>query len=69
MSFVLTGVVLSTASVGAQSGVTGQLAELVALKDKVGNADTRVRVDALHRVGSVALVSGDSEVKVTALDC
>lgn len=61
------GVVLSTASMGAQSAVTGQLADLIALKDKVGNADTRVRVDALHRVWSVALASGDSEVKVTAI--
>jgi hypothetical protein len=67
MADVLTGVMLSTAPVGAQSGVTGQLAELVALKEKVGNADTRVRVDALHRVWSVALSSGDSEVKVTAI--
>ena len=64
---LLIGVVLSTAPVGAQSAVAGQLAELVALKDKVGNADTRVRVDALHRVWSVALASGDSEVKVTAI--
>jgi hypothetical protein len=64
---VLTGVMLSTAPIGAQSGVTGQLAGLVALKDKVGSADTRVRVDALHRVWSVALASGDSEVKVTAI--
>ncbi len=67
MAGVLTGVMLSIAPMGAQSGVTGQLAELVALKDKVGNADTRVRVDALHRVWSVALASGDSEVKVTAI--
>jgi hypothetical protein len=67
MADLLTGVMLSTVPMGAQSSVTGQLAELVALKDKVGNADTRVRVDALHRVWSVALASGDPELKVTAI--
>ena len=51
MAGVLTGAMLSTAPMGA----------------KVSSADTRVRVDALHRVWSVALASGDSEVKVTAI--
>jgi hypothetical protein len=49
----------------AQTGVP--LAELTALKDKVGNADTRVRVEALHRVWSIALASPDSQVKLTAI--
>ena len=49
----------------AQTGVP--LAELIALKDKVANAETRVRVEALHRVWSIALASPESEVKLTAL--
>ena len=63
----LSVVLLSVVSAAAQTSTVGQLAELVALKDKVGNADTRVRVDALHRAWSIALASSDSEVKVTAI--
>ena len=63
----LSVVLLSVVSAAAQTSTVGQLAELVALKDKVGNADTRVRVDALHRVWSIALASSDSEVKVAAI--
>ena len=59
---------LLTAGVAsAQSSAVGQMAELISLKDKVGNADTRVRVDALHRVWSLALASGDPELKLTAI--
>ena len=59
-------VLLGTIELGlAQTGVP--LADLIALKDKVGNADTRVRVEALHRVWSIALASPESEVKLTAL--
>ena len=57
----------AAASVMAQSTVA-PLAELVSLRDKVGNADTRVRVDALHRVWSIALGSANSEVKLASLD-
>src|SRR5688572_20905573 len=59
-------VLLATIGPGmAQTGVP--LADLIALKDKVANADTRVRVEALHRVWSIALASPESEVKLTAL--
>ena len=63
----LSVVLLSVVSATAQTSAVGQLAELVALNDKVGNADTRVRVDALHRVWSIAFASSDSEVKVVAI--
>ena len=63
----LSVILLSVVSAAAQTSAVGQLAELVALNDKVGNADTRVRVDALHRVWSIALASSDSEVKVAAI--
>jgi hypothetical protein len=43
------------------------MADLIALKDKVGNADTRVRVEALHRVWTLALATGDSEIKIAAI--
>ena len=43
------------------------MGELVALKGKVGSPDTRTRVEAFHRVWSIALASTDSEVKLTAL--
>lgn len=58
---------LTTGLASAQSSAVGQMAELISLKDKVGNADTRVRVEALHRVWSLALASGDPELKLTAI--
>ena len=45
----------------------GALAELVAQRERVASGDTRTRVEATHRVWSVALVSPDSDVKVQAL--
>jgi hypothetical protein len=44
-----------------------QLAELASLSDKVGNADTRVRVAALHRVWILGTTSGSPQVKLSAL--
>lgn len=62
-------VVLVTSSVAAaQSEKGARLAELVSLKARVGNADTRVRVEALHRVWTIALSSPEPEVKLSALD-
>lgn len=52
----------------AQPGAATQVAELVSLRDKVANADTRIRVDALHRVWSIGLVSKDPQVKLASLD-
>lgn len=51
----------------AQSNSATQLAELMSLQDKVRDADTRTRVDAFHRVWSIALASDSSEVKSSAL--
>jgi hypothetical protein len=44
-----------------------QLAELTSLKGKVGSADTRTRVDATHRVWSIGVTNGPSDVKLAAL--
>jgi hypothetical protein len=51
-----------------QPGMATSMSELMALRDKVGSADTRVRVDAMHRVWSIALASNDSEIKMASLD-
>lgn len=51
-----------------QTTDAGAMSQLIALRDKVGAADTRVRVAALHRVWSIGLASEDSEVKMTALE-
>ena len=53
-------------SAGAQSG--NSLAEVIAQGERVRNADTRVRVDALHRVWAAALASPEPAVKTAALD-
>jgi hypothetical protein len=58
---------LAAAPGSGQTSDAGGLSQLIALRDKVGDADTRVRVSALHRVWSIALASGDPEVKLTAL--
>jgi hypothetical protein len=52
----------------AQATDATDLAQLVALRDKVGHAETRVRVAALHRAWSLALASSSSDVKLAALD-
>lgn len=48
--------------------LAAHMAELGALSGKVGAADTRVRVEAFHRVWMIALDSGDSAVKTRALE-
>ena len=60
-------VVVLAVSPRAQS-TSGGLADVIAQRDRVRNADTRVRVDALHRVWAAALASPDSAVKNAALD-
>jgi hypothetical protein len=52
----------------SQRELAAQLAELAKLKSKVGDAETRVRVDALHRVWAIGMAANDSEVKTTALE-
>lgn len=51
----------------AQNTDALQLAELTALKGKVGSADTRTRVDATHRVWSIGVTNSRSDVKLAAL--
>ena len=65
---VLSIVVLSVGPALAQVNVANALADLVALKAKVGDADTRTRVDATHRVWQIALSIADPKVKLSALD-
>jgi len=52
----------------SQSTLGTQLAELMRLKEKVDNEDTRVRVEAFHRVWTIGLAAANSEVKLTALE-
>ena len=51
-----------------QSDLGFQLAELTRLKEKVGDPDTRTRVDALHRVWAIGLASAYAEVKSGVLE-
>ncbi len=51
----------------AQNTTMTQLAELIGLKDKIKNADTRTRVDAFHRVWTIGVESDSPEVKLSAL--
>lgn len=65
----VTTVVLVTGGVVVAQEATGtRLAELVTLKSRVGNADTRTRVEAFHRVWAIGLTSAEPEVKLSALD-
>jgi hypothetical protein len=54
-------VLLFTADRDMAQSSAGAMADLVALRDKVGNPDTRTRVDALQRVWSIALGSPDTQ--------
>ncbi len=67
--FPVMAVVLMTGERGfPQSSLGTQLAELVGLKSKVADPDTRTRVSATHRVWAIGLSSTHSEVKSTALE-
>src|SRR5215471_12355649 len=44
-----------------------QIAELISLREKVANPDTRTRVEATHRVWTIGLTATDPEIKLTAL--
>jgi len=68
VGLVLAAIFLTGASVAAQSTVAAQLAELESLADKVRNPDTRTRVDAFHKVWTIALGSENSEVKLRSLE-
>jgi hypothetical protein len=67
MAAVVAAVVLTSGYAFSQSNLAAQLAELASLTGKVGDPDTRVRVDAFHRVWAIGLASEHSEVKMTAL--
>jgi hypothetical protein len=63
-------VVLSALSANparAQTSAT-DLAQLLSLRDKVRDPETRVRVAALHRVWTLGLASSDPALKLTALE-
>jgi len=61
-------VALSHSVAAGQVAVGTSLAELFGLKSKVVNAETRVRVDALHQVWSIALGSDNRDVKLPAIN-
>ena len=66
--WVLSVLVLSAIPAQAQVAVATAIADLTALRNKVGSADTRTRVDATHRAWSIAMAQADSSVKLLALD-
>lgn len=51
----------------ANPRTAGQIAELISLREKVADPDTRTRVEATHRVWAVGLATADPEIKLTAL--
>lgn len=67
MAAVVAAVVLTSGYAFSQSNLAAQLAELASLTGKVGDPDTRIRVDAFHRVWAIGLASEHSEVKLGAL--
>jgi hypothetical protein len=65
---VVAAILLAGGSAVAQSNAAAQRAELEGLVDKVGHPDTRIRVDAFHKVWTIAMESEDSGVKLLALE-
>jgi hypothetical protein len=63
----LIAVLMMVGSSVAQNSAMTQLAELIGLKERIKNPDTRTRVDAFHRVWIIGLMSESSEVKISAL--
>jgi len=69
LTATIAGVVIAGGGIVVGQNPTGaRLAELIALKSSVANADTRTRVDAFHKVWVIGLTTTDSEVKLSALD-
>lgn len=65
---ILTFLSLTATPQGTANGPSaGQIAELLSLREKVANPDTRTRVEATHRVWAVGLATVDPEIKLTAL--
>ena len=52
----------------SQRSPESELADLIGLKDRIASSDTRVHVDALHRVWTIGLNSVHYAVKSSALD-
>ena len=65
---VLAILLMTGGHIFSQSKLGSQLAELMSLKEKAANAETRVRVDALHKAWAIGLASSYPEVKSAALD-
>ena len=57
LTAICAGCVLIPATARSQPALANHLAELVALKDKVGHSETRIRVEATHRVWAIGLES------------
>jgi len=51
----------------AQTNSASTMADLIALKSKISNPDTRTRVDAFHRAWVIASSSSDPAIKLAAL--
>lgn len=66
--FFAAAVAATASPAQTQRELASQMAELAGLSNKMGHPETRVRVDAFHRVWTLALASETSEVKVMALD-
>ena len=64
---VLAVIVAGPAPLFAQADLAADLAQLTALRSAMGSPETRVRVDATHRVWSMATASPHSEVRMQAL--
>ena len=65
---VIASLLMMEGHIFSQTGLGSQLAELTRLKGKVADADTKTRVDALHRVWAIGLASTYSEVKSSVLE-
>lgn len=64
---VVAAVVITSGYGLSQSNSAAQLTELASLSEKVRDPDTRVRVDAFHKVWAIGVASEHSEVKLSAL--
>ena len=65
---ILLVLLIADGHVFSQNNLGSQLAELMSLKKSAASADTRTRVDALHKAWAIGLASSSPEVKLSALD-
>jgi hypothetical protein len=67
LAMVLTAAPFALAQSGDKKLATA-IADLTALKKRMGSAETRTRVDALHQAWSIALSIPDADAKLLAID-